>query len=102
MSLYQVQKLLYRLNRDSRTRERFENEREGVLSEYELSPEERCAILGPDIGLLYVLGVNGQILMHYAALCGYEWDAYLDAMRQGLREHGPVREGLYATVWETS
>ena len=102
MSLYQVQKLLYRLNRDSRTRDRFENEREGVLSEYELSPEERGAILGPDIGLLYVLGVNGQILMHYAALCGYEWDAYLDAMRQGLREHGPVREGLYATVWETS
>ncbi len=102
MSLYQVQKLLYRLNRDSRTRERFENEREGVLSEYELSSEERGAILGPDIGLLYVLGVNGQILMHYAALCGYEWDAYLDAMRQGLREHGPVREGLYATVWETS
>ena len=100
MSLYQVQKLLYRLNRDPHTRERFENEREGVLSEYELGDEERVAILGPDIGLLYVLGVNGQILMHYAAMSGYEWDAYLDAMRQGLREHGPVREGLYATVWE--
>ena len=102
MSLYQVQKLLYQLNREPRTRARFENEREAVLSEYELSDEERGAILAPDIGLLYVLGVNGQILMHYAASCGYEWNEYLDAMRQGLREHGPVREGLYATVWESA
>ena len=75
-------------------------ERQAFLAEYALTDEERAAIEAPDIGLLYVLGVNGQILMHYAALCGYEWDEYLEAMRQGLREHGPVREGLYATVWE--
>ncbi len=100
MSLYYVQKALYQLNRDPRAKLRFESERDAWLSEYELTDEERRAISEPDIGLLYVLGVNGQILMHYAAMCGYEWNAYLDAMRQGLREHGPVREGLYATVWE--
>ena len=49
-----------------------------------------------DIGLLYVLGVNGQLLMHYAALRGFEWSAYLDAMREGVRRHGPVRAGVYA------
>jgi hypothetical protein len=34
--------------------------------------------------------------MHYAALKGYAWNEYLDAMRDGVDRHGPVREGLYA------
>ena len=98
MSLYQVQKLIYQLNRDPRTRARFAAEREAVLAEYELSEEELGAIRAGDIGLLYVLGVNGQLLMHYAALCGFEWDAYLQAMRDGVAKYGPVRAGLYAMV----
>ncbi len=95
MSLYYVQKLLYELNRDPALRERFTADRETVLAGYELSPEEQRAIREPDIGLLYVMGVNGQILMHYAALRGYEWSAYLEAMREGERRYGPVRTGLY-------
>ena len=98
MSLYYVQKLLYQLNRDPRTRARFETDEESVLEDYELTDEEIAAIRRPDIGLLYVLGVNGQILMHYAAMRGYEWNEYLDAMRAGVREHGPVRAGIYAMV----
>ena len=100
MSLYQLQKLLYQLNRDPRVSARFRADREEVLGEFELSEEERTAIRTDDVGLLYVLGVNGQILMHYAAMCGLEWHEYLDAMRKGLEVHGPVRDGLYATVWE--
>ena len=100
MSLYQLQKLLFELNRNPRTRSRFEGDREAVLSEYELSEEEVNAIRTDDVGLLYVLGVNGQILMHYAAMCGHEWHEYLEAMREGLKRHGPVRRGLYSTVWE--
>jgi hypothetical protein len=98
MSLYYLQKLLYELNRDPRTRARFEADREGVLADYELTEEERAAILKPDIGLLYIVGVNGQILMHYATQCGYSWTEYLDAMRQALAEHGQVRDGIYAFV----
>jgi hypothetical protein len=98
MSLYYLQKLLYELNREPRTRARFEADRESVLDEYELTEEERAAILKPDIGLLYILGVNGQILMHYATQCGYSWDEYLDAMRAALKEHGQVRDGIYAFV----
>jgi hypothetical protein len=103
MSLYQVQKLIYHLNRDPRTRERYASERDVVLAEYELSDEERAAIVGvgeegPDIGLLYVLGVNGQLLMHFAALHKIEWLDYLERMRQGLKIHGPVREGVYAAT----
>ena len=98
MSLYHVQKLLYLLNRDGELRRRFQGDRAAVLEGYELTAEERGAITAPDIGLLYVLGVNGQLLMHYAALCGLEWNAYLEAMREGVRRHGPVRAGVYAMV----
>lgn len=95
MSLYNVQKLLYQLNRDAAVRRRFAEDFAALLADYELTDEERRAIGEPDIGLLYVMGVNGQILMHYAALRGYEWDAYLEAMREGERKYGPVRTGLY-------
>lgn len=95
MSLYYTQKLLYQLNRDAALRRRLQSDLEALLAESELTDEERRAIREPDIGLLYVMGVNGQILMHYAALRGYEWNAYLEAMREGERKYGPVRTGLY-------
>jgi hypothetical protein len=95
MSLYYVQKLLYQLNRDPAVRKRFETDRTALLEEYELDAEERSAIENGDVGLLYVMGVNGQILMHYAALLGQPWDVYIEAMREGVRKHGPVRAGLY-------
>jgi len=59
MSLYYVQKLLYQLNRDPGVRKRFDARREDVLAEYPLTDEERTALLAGDIGLLYVMGVNG-------------------------------------------
>ncbi len=98
MSLYYLQKALYQLNRDPALRRRFEEDADAMLASYELTAEERAAIRAPDIGLLYVLGVNGQILMHYAAYRGFEWNTYLEAMREGVRRHGPVRAGIYALV----
>jgi hypothetical protein len=98
MSLYSVQKLLYQLNRDPGVRKRFDEQRAALLDGYELSGEERTAIESGDIGLLYVMGVNGQILMHYAALLGQPWDVYINAMREGVRKHGPVRAGLYSML----
>jgi hypothetical protein len=95
MSLYNVQKLLYQLNRDPAVRRRFDEEFESLLADYDLTVEEQRALRDPDIGLLYVMGVNGQILMHYAALRGFEWSAYIEAMREGERKYGPVRTGWY-------
>src|SRR5689334_5208730 len=77
MSLYFVQKLIYQLNREPALRVRHNANIDSVLAEYELTDEERRAIREPDIGLLYVMGVNGQLLMHYAALRGYEWSQYI-------------------------
>jgi hypothetical protein len=96
MSLYQLSKLMFELNRDGLLADRFKQDPETVLSGYALTEEERGAVLGPDIGLLYVLGVNGQLLMHYAALRGIEWSDYLQRMRDGVLIHGPVRAGIYA------
>jgi Aromatic-ring-opening dioxygenase LigAB, LigA subunit len=102
MSLYHAQKLLYQLNRDPLVRKQYEQNFEQLLEGYELTAEELRAIREPDIGLLYVMGVNGQILMHYAALRGFEWDAYIEAMREGERRYGPVRTGLYKRAGQTS
>lgn len=96
MSLYHLQKFLYVLNRDESAQQRYRDDLDGLLSDYDLTDEERNALVEGDIGLLYVLGVNGQILMHYAAYLGIEWFDYLDLMREGTKQHGPVRDGVYA------
>ncbi|MFT5114644.1 MAG: hypothetical protein ACI8P9_003982 [Parasphingorhabdus sp.] len=96
MSLYNLQKFLYHLNRDDSVKQQYHDNLSVLLDDYELTDEERAALESGDIGLLYVLGVNGQILMHYAALLNIEWFDYLEMMRQGVRDHGPVRAGVYA------
>ncbi|HEX4241242.1 MAG TPA: hypothetical protein VHZ53_07525 [Steroidobacteraceae bacterium] len=96
VSLYQVQKLLFEINREPDLQVRFREDRGAVLARYELDAEERRAVETGDIGLLYVLGANGQLLMHFAALLGMPWADYLAAMRAGIARHGPVRAGVYA------
>ena len=95
MSLYYLQKFLFQLNRDEIAQERYGSDLDGLLDEFDLTDEEAAALREGDIGLLYVLGVNGQILMHYAAFLGIEWFDYLDMMRAGIEKHGPVRDGVY-------
>jgi hypothetical protein len=96
MSLYQLQKFLYDINRDPRVQGKYRADLEGLLDEYELTSEERRAVAAGDIGLVYVLGANGQLLMHYAAFLGISWPDYIQAMREGVARHGPVRAGIYA------
>lgn len=90
-----MQKFLFVLNRDEGAQQQYRLDLDGMLSDYDLSDEERTALASGDIGLLYVLGVNGQILMHYAAFLGIEWFDYLNLMREGIEKHGPVRAGVY-------
>ena len=96
MSLYYVQKFLYELNRSETVQAEYLADRAGALAGYELTDEEIAALTEPDIGMLFHLGVNGQILMHFAALHQIEWADYLQRMRDGIDKHGPVREGVYA------
>ena len=87
---------MYDLNRDDAAQQKYKDNLDKLLSGYELTEEEVMALRSSDIGLLYVLGVNGQILMHYAAFLGIEWFDYLELMRNGIEKHGPVRDGVYA------
>jgi Aromatic-ring-opening dioxygenase LigAB, LigA subunit len=96
MSLYQLQKFLFDINRDRDLQRRCRADLPGVLERYDLSAEERGALEAGDIGLIYVLGANGQLLMHYAAFLGMPWADYIAAMRAGVSRHGPVRAGVYA------
>jgi len=96
MSLYQLQKFLYEINRDPRVQQDCRADLPTLLERYELTGEERSALAAGDIGLLYVLGANGQLLMHYAAFLGMSWPAYIQAMRDGVAKYGPVRAGIYA------
>lgn len=96
MSLYYVQKFLYELNRDEQAQARYLSDRTAALDGFELSEEEQVALTEPDIGKLFHLGVNGQILMHFGALHKIEWQDHLQRMRDGIEQYGPVREGVYA------
>lgn len=91
-----MQKFLYDLNRDERVQERYRSDRAALLATYTLTEEERAAIDAGDIGLLYVLGANGQLLMHFAAYLAMPWADYIQAMRDGIAKYGQVRAGVYA------
>lgn len=101
MSLYHVQKFLFELNRDEAMQRELLADPSALVDRkigegFQLTDEEVRALTEPDVGLLYHLGVNGQILMHFAALHQIEWQDYLQRMRDGITAHGPVREGVYA------
>ena len=96
MSLYQLQKFLYDINRDPSVQKRHGADLQGLLDQYELTSEERGALASGDVGLAYVLGANGQLLMPYAAFLGMSWPAYIQAMREGVARYGPVRACVYA------
>ena len=82
MSLYYVQKLLYRLNKDAATRQRFVQERDAVLAEYALTDEERRAIAEADVGRLHLMGVHPLLLAPFAGRSGLKWPDYLAALQR--------------------
>jgi hypothetical protein len=100
MSLYQMQKFLYDLNRGSDVQQQYRTDLPSLLGRYRLTPEEHGALSAGDVGLIYVLGANGQLLMHYAAFLGLPWAAYIQAMRDGVARHGAVRAGIYTMSTE--
>ena len=90
-----MQKFLFDINRDGGLQQQCRVNMPAVLNRYVLDTEERRALETGDIGLIYVLGANGQLLMHYAAYLGMPWADYIAAMRDGVGRHGPVRAGVY-------
>lgn len=81
MSAYTLNKLLREVNRNPQIRERFFKAPEDVLDGFELTSEERQAIIAGDIGALYRFGVHGLILRPFTLLQGMPEPDYLRAIR---------------------
>jgi Aromatic-ring-opening dioxygenase LigAB, LigA subunit len=81
MSLYEVQKLLFHINREPKVFERFLNEREKLIAEYRLTEKERRALLEMDFRCLYKMGVHSLLLGPLAATLGVSFPDYLTILR---------------------
>jgi Aromatic-ring-opening dioxygenase LigAB, LigA subunit len=81
VSLYQVQKLLFHVNRDRQVRARFVDDRERLVTDYQLTPEERHALLETDFHALYRMGVHSLLLGPLAAELGLSFPEYLARLR---------------------
>lgn len=81
VSLYQVQKLLFDVNRDRQARTRFLDARERLVGDYELTGDERRAILETDFHALYRMGVHSLLLGPLAATLGVSFPDYLAILR---------------------
>jgi hypothetical protein len=88
MSLYCVQKVLFRLNNDSAARKRFETERDALLAEYTLTEEERRALAAADVGRLHLMGAHPLLLAPFAGRSGLKWPDYLAALARAREQAG--------------
>lgn len=81
MSLYQLQKLIYHVNRDAAQRERYRQDRAGFIKSYELSAEEAEAALNVDVRKLYMLGVHSLLLRPFTLLHKVSNEDYAKALK---------------------
>jgi Aromatic-ring-opening dioxygenase LigAB, LigA subunit len=80
MSLYQLQKLIYHVNRDPSHRERYRQDPAGFVKGYELTPEEESAVVKVDFRKLYILGVHSLLLRPFTLLHKVSNDDYAKAL----------------------
>jgi hypothetical protein len=86
MSVYQINKILYRTDNDPEFRRRMLAEPHAVLDEFQLSAEERDALTAGAVGKLYRMGVHTFLLNHLYRyeLFGVNRDNYLERIREGM------------------
>ena len=68
MSLYQLQKLIYHVNRDPAARERYRSDSKAFVQGYDLSEQEAAAVLAIDVRSLYSFGVHSLLLRPFTLL----------------------------------
>lgn len=81
MSLYQLQKLMYHVNRDSAQRERYREDPAAFAKNYELSDAEAQAALNVDIRALYGMGVHSLLLRPFTLLHQISNEDYAKALK---------------------
>jgi hypothetical protein len=80
MSLYQLQKLIYHVNRDEAQRARYRQDPASFIKAYELTQEEANATLNVDVRGLYVLGVHSLLLRPFTLLHKVSNEDYAKAL----------------------
>lgn len=80
MSLYQLQKLIYHVNRDTSHRERFQQNPTEFVKDYELTDEEKGAVLNVEVRHLYKLGVHSLLLRPFTLLHKVSNEDYIKAL----------------------
>ena len=96
MSLYQVQQCLFdylRVLEDPKTQGRPEISTDG----YDLTAQERDALIDKDVGAIYAMGVHPVIVNSYCRALGYKRADY----RELLEAAAPKTESR-RTRWQTS
>ncbi|MDB5599833.1 MAG: Extradiol ring-cleavage dioxygenase LigAB LigA subunit [Xanthobacteraceae bacterium] len=81
MTTYSLSKLLREVNRNPDIRARFMQDAKAVSMEFDLTPEEREAVVSRDIGALYRFGVHGLILRPFTIIHNVSEPDYLTAIR---------------------
>ena len=83
MSIYQVQKLVQAVNLNPEARQRFFDERESFATEFDLTAEERTAVIELNLFTLYEMGVHPLLLRPFTIINGFSEPDYLKAIRGG-------------------
>jgi hypothetical protein len=82
VSVYTLQKLIREINRNPGIREHFFAAPADMASAYDLTAEERRALVDKDYGALYRLGVHGLLLRPFSILHAVSEQDYLEAIRK--------------------
>lgn len=81
MSLYQVQKLLYHVNRDPERRERYRENAAAFVKSYDLTDQESRAVINLDVRALYSMGVHSLLLRPFTLLHKVSNEDYAQALK---------------------
>jgi hypothetical protein len=81
MSLYQLQKFIYQINRDGAQRARYHQDPAAFAKSYELTDAEAQAALEVDVRALYSLGVHSLLLRPFSLLHKVSNEDYAKALK---------------------
>ena len=81
MSLYALQKLIRAVDTQEAPRRCYFAAPDELIGEFDISGDERAALLARDFGALYRMGVHGLLLRPFSILHGLSERDYLAAIR---------------------
>ena len=81
MSLYQLQKLIYHVNRDPAAREHYRSDPKAFVQGYELSEQEAAAVVAVDVRSLYSCGVHSLLLRPFTLINKVSNEDYARALK---------------------